>query len=400
MLNRETIGFIRRIPPFTLLSEEQLTHLAACTATEYFPRGARILTRGGPPSEFLHVIKKGGVKVLMGGGDGNDQDRLEDMRGEGEIFGALSVLSGDRSRADVVAVDDTICYLVPAAEIHALQQADPAIGRYFLTSFLAHFIDNTHAEIRKKYTGLTGGDRLLFTVPVGSLVRRAPVTTPGGATIQEAAAIMVRERISSIVVLDGAGKPAGLVTDRDLRAKVVAAGIDITAPVQKVMSAPLVAIEADRPCFEALLSMVRNHIHHLLVMEQGRFTGVLTNHDFMLLQGSSPTALVKDLEKAKNIEELVAAVRRVRKAVAGLLREGAKAAHVSSFLTEFAEKLVTVGFARMEAEQGPAPLPYTVFFLDRGGRRELTLEMDFSGGIVHDPPSTAEEGRIADAYFR
>jgi CBS domain-containing protein len=68
-----------------------------------------------------------------------------------------------------------------------------------------------------------GGERLLFTTPVGELATGSVVTAPPGLSIQAAAAIMSRNRISSLIVLDAAGAPEGIITDRDIRDKVVPA---------------------------------------------------------------------------------------------------------------------------------------------------------------------------------
>jgi CBS domain-containing protein len=67
------------------------------------------------------------------------------------------------------------------------------------------------------------------------------------------------------------GGPLGIVTDRDLRARVVAAGRDTgSARAADIMSAPLVTVAADAPAWEAMLEMTRRGIHHLPVLDGGR----------------------------------------------------------------------------------------------------------------------------------
>ena len=78
---------------------------------------------------------------------------------------------------------------------------------------------------------------------------------------------MADNKISSIVILDDSGMDAGIITDRDLREKVVAGGMDINRPVSVIMSSPLIKAEAEEQCFETLLRMMRFKIHHILVVD-------------------------------------------------------------------------------------------------------------------------------------
>ncbi|MBW2521407.1 MAG: cyclic nucleotide-binding domain-containing protein, partial [Deltaproteobacteria bacterium] len=118
MLQEEIVDFLKNVIPFNLLSGETLGKMAADIAMDYYPRGEEILQQDGPPSEFLGIIKKGGVKVFQA--LDNDEEVVLDLRGEGEHFGMLSILSGDRSRNNVVAIEDTICYKVPRKTVLAL----------------------------------------------------------------------------------------------------------------------------------------------------------------------------------------------------------------------------------------------------------------------------------------
>ena len=65
MLKDEIIDFFETVLPFDRLSRQALGEMADEITMEYYPKGERILEQDGPPSEFLCVIKKGGVKVFQ-----------------------------------------------------------------------------------------------------------------------------------------------------------------------------------------------------------------------------------------------------------------------------------------------------------------------------------------------
>lgn len=400
MLKEETIGFLRSVPPLSFLTAEDLEAITEDIGLEYYPKGVKVLSQDGPPSEHLRIIKKGGVKVFMNSDEGNEI--VIDYRSEGEHFGLLSVVSGDRSRANVVAVEDTICYQIPKDKVLDIIQRNPSVNEFFLKSFFINFIDKTYQETRKRCysgNGLVDTERLLFTTTVGDIVTREPVTAQEETPIRDSAGIMARNRISSLVIVNHTGLPVGIVTDRDLREKVVARGRDLREPVGHIMSSPLIKVDAEEYCFEALLKLMRFNIHHILVVEKGRFKGVVTNHDFMVLQGSSPTVLVKEMAELQSLESLGRTAPKLYKTVSTLLREGARAQNVTGLITELSEKLINRVSDMIEKKIGPPPIPYALFIFGDGGRRELTLNLNIRAGIVFDDPANLPLQNSAEKYF-
>ena len=398
MLQDEIIEFLQNVLPFNQLSRESLGEMVAEIAMEYYPKGEEILKQGGKPSEHLGIIKKGGVKVFQASENG--EEVVIDLRSEGEHFGMLSLISGDRARNSIVAIEDTICYLVPKKTILSVLRNNPAINEYFIKSFFINLIDKTYEETRKRYTGGTTGEQVLFSTKVKDIVKTEPMTVSADKSIQQAALTMVADKISSLVVIDSAGTPLGMVTDRDFREKVVAEGKDVATPIKTIMSSPLISIDADDNCFEALLRMIRYRIHHILVMDGGKLAGMLTNHDFMLLQGSSPTILVKEIGQIKSIEEVRNIAPKFYKAVSSLLRYGARPHNITGLLTELMEKIINTVVNIFEKDNGEPPLDSTLFFFGLGGRHELTLSFRVNMGIVHDEASNGDQQQRAAEYFK
>ena len=398
MLKDEIITFFENIVPFNQLSKEILVDMVDDITMEYYPKGEHILAQGGPPSEFLGVIKKGGVKVFMASGDGDET--VIDYRGEGEHFGLLSVVSGDRSRTNIDAIEDTICYRISRDKILSILKNNPSANEYFLKSFFINLIDKTYEETRKRYSGVAASEQLLFTTSVKDVIRSAPKAVPRDITIQQAAAEMATHKIGSLVVVDDQGKPVGMVTDRDFREKVVASAKDVSAPLESIMSSSLVTIEANDNCFEALIRMIRHKIHHIVVLEKGELAGMVTNHDFMLLQGSSPTILVKEIGQIQSPEELQDTAPKFYKAVSSLLHHGARAPNITGLITELTEKITNSMVDIFEKEHGPAPVDFTLFFFGVAGRREVTLSFQLDMGIVYQDISDPQMQTIAEVYFK
>jgi CBS domain-containing protein len=350
-----------------------------------------------PPSDSLRIIKKGGVKLSMASEDGADV--VIDYRGEGDTFGFLSMVGRDRVRANVSAVDDTICYLLGKEMLIKLMDAQLSFTEYFLKSHVTKYIDRTYREMQDKSIFYGGSDRLLFTTKVEDLSIKDVVSTQEDTTIREAAAIMTEHRISSVVIMDRNDLPIGMVTDRDLREKVVSRGRNVDESVKSIMSTSLIRVDARDHCFEVVLRMIKYNIHHILVIKDGKLTGVITNHDLMMLQGTSPLSLTKDIESQQTIEGLIPVSKKISGIVGLLLKEGAKASNITKIITEVNDRLVRKVLEITERKYGKPPVPFCWIVFGSEGRKEQTFKTDQDNAIIYADPASDAEAAAAERYF-
>jgi CBS domain-containing protein len=104
-------------------------------------------------------------------------------------------------------------------------------------------------------------------------------TVDASATIVEAARMLAEAGVGSLPVVED-GRPIGIVTDRDLVVRVLAAGDDPTSVrVRQIVSSPLVSIASDRSVDEAIFLMSSNRIRRLAVVDEGRLTGLVSQAD-------------------------------------------------------------------------------------------------------------------------
>ncbi len=399
MVDKEIREFLRTVPPFQFLDEKTLDEVARGVSFEFYPKGTTILRQDGPASEYLRIIKKGGVKVFLRTAEG--EEVIIDFRGEGESFGLLSLVGGDKSRANVVATEDTLCYLVKRDVILRLIDTNADFTEYFLKSFFNKFIDKVYGEMRNKSLLYTGGDKILFTTTLGDLIQKPAITASQNITIREAAEVMSRNRISSLVLVDPEGNvPVGIVTDRDLRDKVVAKARDVNEPISTMMSRSLIKAEARDYCFEALLKMVRYNIHHLIVVDRGELRGIVTNHDLMMLQGTSPISITREIEGQRDVDGIVPVSGKTNRIIELLLREGARAINITRIITEINDRIVKRLLEIIEERLGPPPISYCWIVFGSEGRKEQTLRTDQDNAIIYEEPGDEAEAERARTYFK
>ena len=155
-------------------------------------------------------------------------------------------------------MEDTFCFLLPREIFLELIEKQPAFAHYYLKSFSEKIVTTAYNELRHHKVGRRSSDDLyLFSIRVGDLVKTLRKVS-AAVTIQEAAALMTEHRVGCLLVHDAADadKIAGIITDRDLRSKVVAAGLDYNEPVAAIMNSPVQTVLSQSLCFDVLLKMM------------------------------------------------------------------------------------------------------------------------------------------------
>ncbi len=322
-----------------------------------------------------------------------------DYRGVGESFGALAPGAGGPPDATVEAVSDTVCYVAAGDAVARLLEDEPAL-RELLEPFPFAPAARSLPEAAPLEGILNeGSEKILFTTPVRDLASHEVVTVAAALPIRDAARLMASRRISALVVVDEAGRPAGIVTTTDLLNRVLVRGADTAGPVGAVMSSPLVGVGAEDFCYEAHLKMLSHDIHHLIVTGAGGAAGIVSGNDFLILQGTSPLIIAREIDGQSTVEGLAVSARRVLGLIALLLREGAGAGSIIRVLTSVNDRIERRILDLALQALGPPPLPFSWIVYGSAGRKEQTFKTDQDNAIVYDDPPGGREARAAEEYF-
>lgn len=394
---REIVEFLKGIEPFRSLPDAELAALAERIKIEDIAKHTVLLRQDGPVSKFFRIIKKGGVKVFIVVGETDEV--VLDYKGEGDSFCYFALINPDKSLTNVVATEDTTCYSIPREIMAKFMTSSAEFAGFFVKSFFHKYVDRTFKEIRNKSLIFGGGEKLLITTSVGEIAARKVISAPEDITIKEAALLMSESRVSCLILNDSNGIPSGILTDRDLRDKVVAKSRDASDIAKNIMSVPLVKADSKETCFDALLRMMKYGIHHLLVVGDGRPVGIITNHDLMMLQGTSPISLVKEIEDQRTVEGLAPLGAKINRIIGLLIKDGSKASNITRILSEINDRLMRKVLDLGEKKFGPPPVRYCFIVFGSEGRKEQTFKTDQDNAIIYQDPVTDTEAEAAARYF-
>lgn len=374
----EIAGFLRQYPPFSGLPEAAVDNIAMQVEISYYRAGTDVY-RFGDEIRDLSVIRSGAVEIYRRNG------KLYNRLSEGDLFGQLGLLMGNKVRLPARAMEDSLIYFIPEALFAELCE------QYEEFAYFVEMDDNgglSHAVSRKKESNDLLGSK------VTKLISREPVTIAASATIREAAQRMTEESVSSLLIMEeqidieDSGEIrrilAGILTDRDLRTRVVATGVDLDGSVTDVMTRKPITLDDEAYAFEALLTMLRFNLHHLPILKNHTPIGVLATSDIVRYESQNSLYMGGTILRQHSVEELAEVAKDVQSCFVRMVHEDANSHMIGSAMAvigrTFKQRLLELA----EVQLGPPPVGYCFLALGSMARDEQLVVTDQDNALILD----------------
>jgi len=183
---QEIVEFFQKHAPLNSLTQAQLQLVLANLEISYFKAGSPILSFD-EPANYWFVIRSGAVEVFRR--DGQLYNRLC----EGGYFGEFGLLRGNKVRFPAKALEDTLCYMIPASIFITLFDESEPFASY------VEIEDNTRL---KQAVSRQQQSNVLFTANIHSLISAPPLCLPGDTPLREAALKMAAANQTALIVQD------------------------------------------------------------------------------------------------------------------------------------------------------------------------------------------------------
>jgi CBS domain-containing protein len=236
------------------------------------------------------------------------------------------------------------------------------------------------AERRDSLTLRMAGERQAFAQPLRALVKRAPVTCEEQHSVAQAARIMRAQDVGSVVIVDARQRPCGILTTQDLVG--VVAGVGLDRPAGELMSRDLVSLPPHAFAYEAALAMTERRIRHVLVVDDGRLLGVVSERDLFALQRLGLGELTMEIRLADGVGALVGLALQVRSLAALLIEQGTAPEPLTLFISVLNDRLTrrVIEVVRRRHELDRIRWAWIAFGSE--GRFEQTFSTDQDNGLV------------------
>ena len=369
----DVADFLRGQAAFAAAGEGEVDELARHVEIEFFPAGAVIFGQGDRRMRHVRIIRRGSVEL-------GDHGQVLDLLCEGDLLGHATMLSGLPTSLEARAAEDTLVYRVEADAIRPLLTRPEALP-FVARSLLARPSPRDRATVEPADpSGMS----------VAHLAREPAVLCPRDLPIRDAAQRMVERGVSSVLVRDEAGQ-LGIVTDRDLRERVIAGGIPVDAPIAGIASFPAITMPAERTGADALLLMLTHGFRHVPVTtSRGELAGIVRDIDLLAAQTSTPFILRRSIATAPDLEALRAAASRLRPTIVALCDANVPHPRVSAVISIVADavtqRLIELG---LETQAQP-PGAFAWLAMGSHGRYEASAASDLDSAVAWTDDGGAE----------
>lgn len=384
----ERVGdFLRRYPPFNELTPKDLHRLSETIDILYRDKGSLVFSLGEAAHPCFYVVHKGAVDLRRA-----ETGEIVDICDEGDIFGLRPLMAGEDYQLEAMTREESILYAIPIEEFRPFIQSYQEVGNFLIESFASN-TRNPYAKEHGGYliSGFEQGDRKRELTPFSEVL---PIQTSKNlvccgpdAPVQEVAALMTRSNVGSVLVQEN-GLPVGIITDRDLRDKVVTGAYPITAPAGEIMTRPVITYPRNMTITRAQLAMMKNDIGHICLTEDGTpdtpAVGIISKHDLMLALGNSPEVLMRAIKRTRTIKSLQPIRDRVDYLLKGYLENNIPMSITMKLISELNDACIKRIIELSLKKQGPAPTSFAWLAMGSQGRGEQLLHTDQDNALVFE----------------
>lgn len=400
-ISHRVADFLKSFPPFSFLHQKDLEKLSEQISIVYKDKDAVIFAENEETHDSFYVVHKGAVALKK-----SQKNAVLDMCDEGDIFGLRPLLAQENYIMEAVAHEETILYAIPIAVFKPYALENRTVGNFLIESYASN-TRNPYSDIHKDK--LYGDDLLHENNSERDSFDLQPikyskkiVTCGPSTTARDIAKIMTKKKVGAILIVDEM-LPIGIITDKDLRNKIVTGDYSILTTAETIMTKPVITYPKKMTVTEAQMAMMKSNISYLCLTKDGtintKAVGILSKHDVMVALGNNPAVLIKALKRTKKAKEIKPIRARIMQLLQGYLDQNIPMTLISKIITELNEACTTrVIEISLEKMSSPPPVKFAWLALGSQGRSEQMLHTDQDNAIVYENVSEVfrEETKV---YF-
>ncbi len=357
--------------PFSLLSESEQTFLMQSLDIAYYQQGEKIVSAGGE-SEGVYIVLKGLVSESeeRSGPDANVPDQVFVQYQADDYFGGWSAIRGQAIH-DFVAVEETICHILPTRALLELVSTNTQFADYFQQNLAVK------SEIVAQHD--QDQDMAEFMLAKTSSLVQEPLIVDGGTSIQQTTQLLHTHKADCVLVRKGTRY--GMITKTDLLEALVLKGLPQTTDITEFASFRLITVTPDDYLFNALIIMTQQHIERVVVMQQQTLVGIVALTDILSFFSSHSHVIGLRIERAQTEDELKDAAQRLNSLIKALVSHGVKVRFIMDLLAAMNGRVMAKLFDLIIPEDMQPHVCLVV--MGSEGRGEQIIKTDQDNALIY-----------------
>ncbi|WP_371194260.1 DUF294 nucleotidyltransferase-like domain-containing protein [Glaciecola sp. SC05] len=374
---QQIVEFLQQEGPFDELDESVRESLAQHSQLIYLaPENQQELI--AKHKDCLFVIQTGQYAV-------KDCDGPIKHLSDGDYFGYARLINKVDYAIHVDVDSPGILLCIPKDDF-LLCMETPAFAQFFTAS----------KDDSLQNQAVTDSNSMWLYKPLHEVIHHAPVIVSPGDSIQLAAKCMSEHKVSSVLVMDNEVL-IGIATDRDLRNRVVAVGLNTQLPIKQIMTESPAYLTKNKTLFDAICTMSQYGINHLPVLDAITKIplGMITNTDISKQQRTNVLFVISDLANAENIDQLISKAWQIPQYLASSAKRAGDFDIAGKVLSQATDIMTRKLITFYQQEHGQAPINYCWLVYGSQAREDQTMGSDQDNALLFE----SEPNEQQQAYF-
>ncbi len=369
----EVTTFLAATTPFDQLDSAQLARLADNISVYYCQQGETVQVS----PERLMIVRTG-IFALY-----SDQQTLLSKLEQGDFYGYQLLLTGLSDNDQLICEEDALIYWLTAESFHQLRYQYKNIDIFFQRLFS-----------RRLHQYKAQQQHSRFTLKISDIAQPRKIAISGEQSVQQAASLMTEKRVSSLLV-EQDDQLIGIITDRDLRSRVLADNLPASTAISQVMTAKPHTIDKHAYLFEAVQLMSRHNIHHLPVLDKQKSYSMITATDIIRSQQDHPVYLIGEIHRQTSVDGLENCAGQISGLALTLGKQQVPAHEAGHIITTITDALTQRLIKLAQIELGAPPCVFSWLAFGSQGRMDQSLNADQDNALLLEKEPV---GEVAD-YF-
>lgn len=360
---KQVEDFLNTSAPFDLLDDDQKLALVKHAELIYLT------------ADNVNDVLKDRVSLfLIQSGQFSVKDSTTPMRhlSEGDYFGYANILEKHTVSLNVSVDSPGLVYCFDAA----------AVAPLFDIPAIRHFFDGLRNNALQSQAIADSNSMWLYK-GLTDAIEKAPVSVDAQTPITVAAQLMTSQKVSSLLITQEE-KLIGIITDRDLRSRVVAASLNTHLPVSQIMTVNPAQIMGNRTLFDALALMTEKNIHHLPVIDHQTQVplGMVTASDIIRHQRGNVLFIIGELSKAENLYELARLSWQLPHYFSAHAKKAGDYDIAGKILSQATDIMTRKLIGFFQQANGKAPMMFAWLVYGSQAREDQTMGSDQDNGLL------------------
>ncbi|KLN65622.1 DUF294 nucleotidyltransferase-like domain-containing protein [Vibrio sp. VPAP30] len=363
-------------PPFDRLNSQQQSKLRSSLDVAYF-RAKETLLEAGTASQHLHIVIKGAVEERS-----EDDKEIFAHYANDDLFDVRALFE-ETVKHRYIALEDTLCYLLPKSVFIELYNENGQFAAYFDNNLAKRqeLIEAAQQQQNLAEFILTKVDKDIYHPPM-VLSPEQPLNEVTQTLKQNGIdSALVRLNDSDVRLVDDThSMPYGIITRTNMLHAVMLEGHPLDTPVGKIATFPVVHVEDGEFLFNAMIKMTRHRMKRVMVADGKQAVGMLDMTQILSAFSTHSHVLTLSIARSTSIEELALASNRQRNLVESLLNNGIRTRFIMELISAVNEQIIEKAF---ELIVPPALHDHCcLVVLGSEGRGEQILKTDQDNALI------------------